>query len=262
MYFLNLDFIYYLIYLFFRGIWDSIVGIFTNYPLEKDGYHFNLLDVINYLTQSKKNPNLGDGLGGYDGYSLFRPPHGAETWGDNIFDAIGNWFSNFVTNPYCPDCPSFLDMIFGGFNAIIFFFIFVALFVLYLLKLKSIELDKKEYELYEKVFDREENDTEVKNEKWNEILKLVESENPSDWKMAIINADNLLDELLIEQKYTGESLGERLKSADFMSLQNAWEAHKVRNNIAHNSNYELTKRELKRAIQNYGIVFSEFNYHH
>jgi hypothetical protein len=39
--------------------------------------------------------------------------------------------------------------------------------------------------------------------------------------MAIINADNLLDQILIEKQYSGETLGERLKSADFASVQNA-----------------------------------------
>jgi hypothetical protein len=65
---------------------------------------------------------------------------------------------------------------------------------------------------------------------------------------------------LVEQGFTGTSLGERLKSAKFDTLQNAWEAHKIRNTIAHDSSFDLTKREAKRAIQNYSLVFNEFYY--
>jgi hypothetical protein len=70
----------------------------------------------------------------------------------------------------------------------------------------------------------------------------------------------LLDEILIEQGFTGTNLGERLKSANFDTIQNAWEAHKVRNAIAHDPHFELTKRETKRVIQNYSLVFNEFYY--
>jgi hypothetical protein len=65
---------------------------------------------------------------------------------------------------------------------------------------------------------------------------------------------------LIEKQYSGETLGERLKSADFASVQNAWEGHKVRNAIAHDPHFKLTKRETKRVVQNFGVVFNEF-YH-
>jgi hypothetical protein len=51
-----------------------------------------------------------------------------------------------------------------------------------------------------------------------------------------------------------------LKSANFDTIQNAWEAHKVRNSIAHDSHFELTKRETKRVIQNFSLVFNEFYY--
>jgi hypothetical protein len=65
---------------------------------------------------------------------------------------------------------------------------------------------------------------------------------------------------LEENKFYGESVGDRLKKADFATLQSAWAGHKTRNQIAHSSDFDLTQREAKGAIANFGKVFAEF-YH-
>ncbi len=100
--------------------------------------------------------------------------------------------------------------------------------------------------------------------KWQMVIKHVSSKNQSDWKLAIIEADTILDALVEGAGYEGTSLGERLKSADkgtFKTLDYAWEAHTVRNKIAHEgSTYELSEREAKRVIQLYEQVFQEFKY--
>ncbi|MEK7187098.1 MAG: hypothetical protein AAB690_02255 [Patescibacteria group bacterium] len=103
---------------------------------------------------------------------------------------------------------------------------------------------------------------EKKNEKWEAILKLINSENQSDWRQAILEADVMLDELLRSAGYHGDSVGEMLKSvekSDFLSIENAWEAHKIRNRIAHDgSGYLLNEREAKQTIANFETVFKEF----
>lgn len=101
-----------------------------------------------------------------------------------------------------------------------------------------------------------------KNEKWDKVVNLSNSNNPSDWRQAIIEADVILDELLRTLGYSGESVGEMLKSVDkndFNTLQDAWDAHKTRNAIAHSgSNFQLTERETKRVVALFGNVFQEF----
>jgi hypothetical protein len=48
---------------------------------------------------------------------------------------------------------------------------------------------------------------------------------------------------------------------DFKTLDAAWEAHKIRNAIAHEgSDFVLSQRESKRVIGLYEMVFNEFNY--
>ncbi len=99
-------------------------------------------------------------------------------------------------------------------------------------------------------------------EQWEKVLLHVGSENPSDWKLAVLEADTILDELLKSLQIPGATVGEQLKNAnpgDFKSLNDAWEGHKVRNRIAHEGlNFGLTKREARRAIEQFERVFKEF----
>lgn len=102
----------------------------------------------------------------------------------------------------------------------------------------------------------------ARNDRMADVFKHSESDNPNDWKLAIIEADIILDGILKKKGYAGNSLGERLKSISpqqLSTLNDAWEAHKIRNNIAHaGSDFVLTKRLLEETISKYQRVFSEF----
>lgn len=99
-------------------------------------------------------------------------------------------------------------------------------------------------------------------EKWEKILKLSESENSSDWRLAVIEADIILDELLEKLHLPGETIGEKLKmveKSDFTTIELAWEAHKARNMIAHEGgDFIINQHEIRRIISLYEAVFKEF----
>lgn len=101
-------------------------------------------------------------------------------------------------------------------------------------------------------------------QRWRKVLEHVESQNENDWRQAIMEADILLEEILIKMGYQGAGVGERLlrvEPADFTTLDQAWEAHKIRNSIAHEgSNFILNQREAKRVVNLYRQVFEEFFY--
>lgn len=105
---------------------------------------------------------------------------------------------------------------------------------------------------------------DTENRKWDKVLEHVSSMNPSDWRLSILEADILLEEVLKRAGYQGESIGDRLKAADratFKSLDSAWEAHKIRNSIAHQgSDFNLSQREAKRVIGLFEEVFKEFDF--
>jgi hypothetical protein len=70
--------------------------------------------------------------------------------------------------------------------------------------------------------------------------------------------DNLLGEALREKGYRGDGVGEMLKMASFKTVQLAWDAHKVRNRIAHDgSSFQLTPHEAKRVFNLYESVLRE-----
>lgn len=105
----------------------------------------------------------------------------------------------------------------------------------------------------------------VRNLRWENARDKVFTDNPSDWKLAIIEADTVLDELLTERGYVGAGIGEKLKQAEmggFKPVQKAWEAHKIRNDIAHDNGggVEISKREAIRVIGLYEQVFEEEGY--
>jgi hypothetical protein len=106
-------------------------------------------------------------------------------------------------------------------------------------------------------------DTALEHSRWNYIRQLIESPQESDWRSAIIEADIMLDEMLNKLGYVGDSIGDKLKTANiahFQTLQDAWEAHKVRNDIAHEgSAYQLSPNVAYRTIGRYENVFREFH---
>ena len=128
---------------------------------------------------------------------------------------------------------------------------------------KHQELDRIERGVLNEAVRERSGQVDAPNREWQKITDYLSSSNPSDWKLAILEADTLLDILVKKMGYDGENLGERLKKvepSDFLTLNAAWEAHKVRNAIAHEAGYELSEREAKRVIKLFESVFEEFEY--
>jgi len=101
-----------------------------------------------------------------------------------------------------------------------------------------------------------------KSMRWDSIQKHITENSPESWRIAIIEADIMLDETLSNAGYVGQSIGEKLKSANvqsFTTVQDAWNAHKVRNEIAHvGSDFVLTKKIAQETIVQFERVFREF----
>lgn len=127
---------------------------------------------------------------------------------------------------------------------------------------------RREHEIYNKRIEMAydevtEADPEVVG-KWQKIRALVESDNESDWRQAIIEADIVLGELLVKMGYKGVTIGEQLSrvaAGDFKTLAQAGEAHHVRNQIAHQgTDYPLSQYDARRVISLFREVFEEFDY--
>lgn len=100
--------------------------------------------------------------------------------------------------------------------------------------------------------------------RWNRIKEEISSESEQNWRLAILEADIMLNELLDLLAYRGETMADKMKQverADWKTIDLAWEAHKVRNAIAHQGSMQrLSDREARRVIGLYEQVFKEFKF--
>jgi hypothetical protein len=126
------------------------------------------------------------------------------------------------------------------------------------------EMHQKEHHDMEHDIGTEPETARKKNDKWERVLALGFSPNSSDWRLAIIEAETILEEMLVVLNYPGQSVADRLKAvdpADFKTLQQAWDAHLIRNRIAHDgSDFKLDHDEARRVLGLYERVFKEFDY--
>jgi hypothetical protein len=59
----------------------------------------------------------------------------------------------------------------------------------------------------------------------------------------------------------GETLGERLKSAAYKypNIRQVWGAHRLRNQLVHDSAFELSLRQAKGALRDYQAALKTLN---
>lgn len=98
--------------------------------------------------------------------------------------------------------------------------------------------------------------------RWNRVLEHANSTDEHQWRLAILEADIMLNELLDVQGYRGETMAEKMKQVprtQFNSIDDAWEAHRMRNRVAHEgANLQLDERTKNHVINLYQRVFKEF----
>ncbi len=173
---------------------------------------------------------------------------------------ISGYFGVVTLNLFNVDVEALWDTIFP------FIFIIntlaIILSIFFVLKTKSVkakikaiddESKKKIDEMFMWV-----NEKPKVNPRWEKIEKLIASDSQSDWKIAILEADSMLDELVEKLGYDGENMGERMlnmNSSNFPYIEEAWRVHKLRNIIAHETSYDLQKGEAEDAIDVYSLIF-------
>ncbi len=95
---------------------------------------------------------------------------------------------------------------------------------------------------------------------WNKVRMHLDSGLESEYKLAVIEADSMMDDILKRMGYVGESLGERLKKLTTATIPNIGDlnnAHQLRNNIIHDPDYKLSIDETKNAIDIYEQAFRD-----
>ena len=153
----------------------------------------------------------------------------------------------------------------------LFFLTIISYVIVRMLEIRSKEHKHLHHEIHEYAHNKAEYEKHLheqvggsKNEHWSQVLHYLFSQHKSDWKLAIIEADSMLEGLLDQLGFKGESLGDKLKSANqenFRQLTSAWEVHTIRNRIAHDGlAFELSQHEAKRVISIYEEIFHNYGY--
>ncbi len=101
------------------------------------------------------------------------------------------------------------------------------------------------------------------NKSWQKILLRLNKNDEANLRLALIEADNLFDDLLKQMRLPGESMADRLKYIDSSQISNIdeiWQAHKLRNIIVHNPEYPITRNEIEFGVKAYEKALKELEF--
>ena len=87
--------------------------------------------------------------------------------------------------------------------------------------------------------------------RWQQVETIVKTPDIGP-KMAVIEADKILDMALKQSKFKGKTMGERLVAAEksIRNYQDVWDAHKLRNRLVHEE-VKLKKSHATSALGSY-----------
>lgn len=96
--------------------------------------------------------------------------------------------------------------------------------------------------------------------RWVQLLATAKQGNMGA-KVAIMEADTLLDSALKSMSMPGLTLGERLRVAcyKYPKLENVWWAHKLRNQLVHEASFNLSTRQALSALEEYERALKTLN---
>ncbi len=109
---------------------------------------------------------------------------------------------------------------------------------------------KKIYTLRDAVF----------KERWTNVAKKIAVGTPDAFKVAIIDADKLVDDVLKQLGFEGDHMADRLEKIspqDLQSLERLWRAHRLRNNLVHTPGFQISGSEAKKALTDYELFLRE-----
>lgn len=89
---------------------------------------------------------------------------------------------------------------------------------------------------------------------WEKINDRIEKGDEASLKLAIIEADNMLEDVLKRMGMEGKDMGERLEQLNtqqFKSYNDVLEAHRLRNLIVHQKDIIITKEQAEKAAKAY-----------
>ncbi|MFA6136002.1 MAG: hypothetical protein WC705_01440 [Candidatus Paceibacterota bacterium] len=95
---------------------------------------------------------------------------------------------------------------------------------------------------------------------WSKVLKIFSKGTAESMRLAIIEADSMVDRALKEMGLAGEHFADRLSGLtedDVKSIEKVWESHRLRNDLVHTPHLTLSFDEAKKALRGYRDFLKE-----
>lgn len=89
--------------------------------------------------------------------------------------------------------------------------------------------------------------------KWLQIEQALTRNDLASHQLCVLNADKLLDHALKDKGVQGATMGERMKAVTWSNANAVWAAHKLRNQIAHESDVKLEYDTARRALAGFKL---------
>ena len=87
--------------------------------------------------------------------------------------------------------------------------------------------------------------------RWEKLKARLQSRNEAQYKVAVLEADKIADEILMKVGYPGSNMGERLEGINTSQLEMIAElkkAHEVRNQIVHQADFSIDHKTAEEVI--------------
>lgn len=96
--------------------------------------------------------------------------------------------------------------------------------------------------------------------KWKSILQNADTNPPHSYVTAIIEADKFVDDILKKLNLSGEHMADRLESLtdrNIKYLERVWRAHRIRNELVHSPDYEISRADAEEVLKSYHGLLTE-----
>ena len=97
-------------------------------------------------------------------------------------------------------------------------------------------------------------------ERWQSVVKRFSLGTSESMRIAIIEADALVDAALKDMDVPGEHLADRLsnlETEDIKSMNGIWQAHRMRNDLVHTPGFALSPGDAKAMLDHYEAFLKE-----
>ncbi len=95
---------------------------------------------------------------------------------------------------------------------------------------------------------------------WKDVVENAKSDKEAERKMAVIEADDMIDSVLSKIGYSGETLPDKLAGLNkeiIPNIEGVKDAHRKRRDIAYDPNKSISREEAEQIVSVYEEVFKD-----